>query len=357
MVMWRLLMSRLAERYGATIKDKDKYKLLRIIMEKQRYHFVGEHTVVKTCSWTRNALTQKRFCYKCKFYGIESHRCIQMSPTAYWCWNACLHCWRLRPQDVGFEWDETRMPDYSDEDMSELVNGIIKEQRRLLSGYKDDPRVDKKMFEEAMNPKHVAISLTGEPTLYPRLEEMIKEFHKRGLTTFLVTRGVRPDVIFGMEEKPSQLYLSMEAYNEEMYRWLNKPLVPNAWELTMTTLKGLSEYPRPTVLRITLIKGINMDERAVRGFSRLIEIMQPTYIETKAYMYVGASMNRLSRQNMPSHEEVLDFSRKLSKTTGYPIRSQSRASRVVLLSKRDKPIRHGKGCPEGWEQDEREYRR
>ena len=133
---------------GSKTLHSNPLRLLREIMEKQHYHFVGEHTVVKTCSWTRNALTQKRYCYKCKFYGIESHRCIQMSPTAFWCWNACVHCWRLRPQDVGFDWEETKMPDYFDEDMDVLVDAIIEEQRRLLSGYKKHSKVDPKMFEE-----------------------------------------------------------------------------------------------------------------------------------------------------------------------------------------------------------------
>lgn len=332
----------------STVSERKAYEVLRRVMEKQGYHFAGEHTVVKTCLWTRKALTERRFCYKCKFYGIESHRCIQMSPTAFWCWNACLHCWRLRPQDVGIELDETRMPSYADEDMRSLVDEIIKTQRSLLSGYKKHPKVDPKMFEEAMNPKHVAISLTGEPTLYDRLEDMIKEFHRRGMTTFLVTRGVRPDVLETMSELPSQVYLSVEAYNKEMYEWFNRPLVPRAWELTMKTLRLLRDYPRPTVMRITLIRGINMNDKAIEGFSKLIDIMQPTYIEPKAYMYVGASMKRLTRENMPSHKEVREFAEKLSKKTGYPIRSESRASRVVLLSKLEKPIRHGKGCPEGW---------
>ncbi len=329
------------------LENQQSYDMLKKIMEKQHYHFVGEHTVVKTCVWTRNALLQDRFCYKCKFYGIESHRCIQMSPTAYWCWNSCIHCWRLRPADVGFNWDETRMPVYN-EDPEILVDKVIETHKRILMGYKGNPRTNMKYFEEAMEPKHVAISLTGEPTLYDKLQDMIKAFHKRGLTTFLVTRGVRPDIILNFEEPPSQLYVSVEAYNKEMYEWLDKPLVPNAWELTIKTLRGLREYSSPTVLRITLIKGINMDDKAVTGFAKLIELMQPTYIEAKAYMHVGASMKRLSRENMPSHEEVIDFSKKLEKTTGYPIRSQSKPSRVVLLSRLEKPIRFGKGCPEGW---------
>ncbi len=330
--------------------EERAYRTLRSIMKRQGYHFVGEHTVVKTCLWTRKALTEKRFCYKCKFYGIESHRCIQMSPTAFWCWNACLHCWRVHPQDIGLDWDETKMPDYPDEDISELLDGVIKAQRELLSGYKSHPKVDPKMYEEAMNPKHVAISLTGEPTLYPRLEEFIRECHRRGMTTFLVTRGVRPDVLKMLAETtpPSQVYISFEAYSKEMYEWLNKPLVPRAWELTMESLKVLRDYPSPTVMRITLMRNINMNDKAVEGFSKLIEIMQPTYIEPKAYMYVGASTKRLSRENMPSFKEVKEFAEKLSKKTGYPVRSESRASRVVLLSMLDKPIRHGKGCPEGW---------
>ncbi len=331
------------------VSDKQgAYDILRKIMTKQGYHFVGEHTVVKTCAWTRYALTQNRFCYKCKFYGIESHRCIQMSPAAYWCWNACIHCWRLRPQDVGVYWDEARMPQYPEEDVEELADKVIETHVKLLTGYKGNPRANRKYYEEATRPKHVAISLTGEPTLYDKLPDLIKAFHKRGLTTFLVTRGVRPDMILNMEEPPSQLYVSVEAYNKEMYMWLDRPLVKRAWELTLETLKGLRDYPSPTVMRITLIKGINMDDKAVEGFAKLVDLMQPTYIEAKAYMYVGASMQRLNRSNMPTHDEVRQFSEKLSKATGYPVRSESKPSRVVLLSQLEKPIRFGNGCPEGW---------
>ncbi|HDM36274.1 MAG TPA: 4-demethylwyosine synthase TYW1, partial [Candidatus Syntrophoarchaeum butanivorans] len=33
------------------------------------------------------------FCYKGRFYGVASHRCIQMTPTIL-CNQACIHCWR-----------------------------------------------------------------------------------------------------------------------------------------------------------------------------------------------------------------------------------------------------------------------
>ncbi|MFB6308947.1 MAG: 4-demethylwyosine synthase TYW1, partial [Haloarculaceae archaeon] len=40
-----------------------------------------EHTAVQTCGWTKNAVRGEGKCYKYIFYGIESHRCIQMTPV------------------------------------------------------------------------------------------------------------------------------------------------------------------------------------------------------------------------------------------------------------------------------------
>ncbi len=344
MVMSNLRLS------DAVNRIPDPYKPLGEIMAKQKYHFVGRHTVVKKCYWTHTALVENRYCYKCKFYGIESHRDIQMSPAAFWCWNACLHCWRIRPQDVGIDVDETKMP-FAD-DPKEIVDGLIREYRRIISGYKGHPKADPKLIEEAMNPVHVTMSLTGEPTLYELLEDLIREIHRRGMTTFVVTRGIRPDVLSNLSEEPSQLYLSVEAWDKKSYNYFNRPLVPRGWELTMETLSILPSFSSPTALRITLVKNFNDGQDALKGFADMIKIGQPTYVEVKAYMWVGASRERLSKSNMPRHEEVRSFAWKLAELTGYKVIGEVKASRVVLLSTIDKPIRHGKGCPEGPEAPE-----
>ncbi|MET1102175.1 MAG: 4-demethylwyosine synthase TYW1 [Pyrodictiaceae archaeon] len=323
----------------------EPYRSLYAMLVKQGYVIVGRHSVVKKCHWTHAALTQRRFCYKCKFYGIASHRCIQMSPVALWCWNACLHCWRLRPTDT-MKWDETKLPWVDDPEL--IVEGSIEAQREVISGYKAHPRVDKKMFEEAMNPRHVAISLTGEPVLYPYLADLIKEYHRRGFTTFLVTRGVRPDILAELDEEPTQLYVSIEAWDKKSYNEFNKPLLPNLWESTLKTLEILPSFSSPTVIRFTLVKSFNMHDKALREWARLVEISQPTYIELKAYMYIGMSRQRLSKDDMPRHEEVLEFAKKLSELTGYNILSQQISSRVVLLSKLSRPIRVADACPGGW---------
>lgn len=339
----------------------EPYRSLYTLLKRQGYVLVGRHTVVKKCHWTHMALTQRRFCYKCKFYGIASHRCVQMSPSALWCWNTCLHCWRARPQDIGISWDQTK-PLWVD-DPEYIAKGTIEAQREILSGYKGHPKIDPRMYEEGLNPKHVAISLTGEPTLYSRLSELIEVYHKLGMTTFLVTRGVRPDVLANLDEEPTQLYVSIEAWDKKNYGYFNKPLVPKAWELTLETLQLLPSFSCPTVVRITLVKSFNMHEEALRGFAKLMQVAQPTYIEVKAYMYLGYSRGRLKPSDMPKHEEVLDFAKRLGELIGYNILSQQIASRVVLLSRLNKPIRVGEGCPgawkrwsEEWESEEAEYK-
>ncbi len=333
--------------------DAEKVEPLTLVMsrlKKQKYHLVGSHSAVKKCLWVHNALTQGRFCYKCKFYGIESHRCIQFTPATLWCWNACLHCWRMRPQDLGLrDEDLMRLPSVDDPEV--IADLAIEEHRRTVSGYRNvAPRL---MWEEAMNPVHVAISLTGEPTLYPRLGELIKVFHGRGLTTFLVTRGIRPEVLASLEEEPTQLYVSLEAWSEEMYNFFDRPLVSRGWEKTLETLEMLPSFSSPTVLRITLIRGFNMNDKDIRGFAKLIDKASPTYIEPKAYMHVGGSTGRLSRDNMPSMSEVLDFAEKLAAETSYKVASYSVPSRVALLTRLAGPvIRYGKGCPEAWKTEE-----
>lgn len=311
------------------------------ILRKQKYHVIGSHSAVKKCYWVHKALTEKMFCYKAKFYGIESHRCIQFSPSVLWCLNACLHCWRYRPS----KWHQ--FPGHVD-DPEFLVIMAVEEHRRTVSGYKKYPNVDRKMFEESLNPRHVAISLTGEATLYPRLSELIKEFHRRNLTTFLVTRGIKPEVLANLAEEPSQLYISLEAYDEESYKKFNNPVYQDLWRKTIETLELLPSFTSPTVIRITLVKSFNMCRKAVEGWSKLISIAEPTFIEVKAYMNIGASILRLSRSDMPSHEEVKKIAIELAQEIGYNVVSESVPSRVVLLSRLGKPIiRHG-NAPITW---------
>ncbi len=221
----------------------------------------------------------------------------------------------------------------------EIIEGSIKAQLKILSGYKGNPKTNRKKLKEALTPRQAAISLAGEPTLYKPIGELIRAFHKRGFTTFLVSNGTVPSALSSLSEEPTQLYISVCAPDKKTHKEICRPQIPNAWERLNETLEFLPSFKCPTVMRITSVRGINM--KMPDAYAKLIEKADPTYVEPKAYMHVGFSRLRLGYENMPTHREIREFATQLARETGYNIVDESEKSRVVLLSRLDKPIRFG----------------
>jgi tRNA wybutosine-synthesizing protein 1 len=304
------------------------------LLRQQKYQLIGSRktAAVKKCHWLHAALTSNRFCYK-NWYGIESHRCIQMTPTLA-CPNSCLHCWRVERGDPEVpSWREEDFMTYDDE--KTIFEQAIKAQFRILSGYKSNPDVVKERYVEALHPKHFAISLAGEPTLYERLGEFIELCRSKGFTTFLVTNGMYPERLAKLLDRgqPSQLYVSVNASSEEKFAVLSRCSLADGWQRLMKSLRLVREFRHPTVIRITLIKGVNNREGDVEGFAKLISLAEPWYVEVKGYMYLGYSRFRLGLENMPKHRDVLEFAKKLSGAGGYSLIANSLNSRVALLSR------------------------
>lgn len=303
-------------------------------MKRQRYKFFGEneHSTAKLCLWTKKSIKGEGVCYKQKFYGIQSHRCLQMTPCMY-CQLRCIFCWRTwehEPFKLPEKWDSPK----------ELIEESIRAQRVLLAGLGGIPeRIDKKKYKEAQNPKHVAISLDGEPTLYPYLSDLIKEYHKKNMTTFLVTNGTTPEVLESLEELPTQLYISLYGPDKETHKKVNAPLTKDSWEKILKTLELLPSLDTRKVIRLTLVKELNMIKP--EKFAELIKIAKPDFLESKAYMFIGGSRQRLKIENMPYYEDVKEFSLELNKHLGYDFIDEQPISRVILLSsgKKDPKIK------------------
>ncbi|MBC7107581.1 MAG: 4-demethylwyosine synthase TYW1 [Methanomassiliicoccales archaeon] len=298
---------------------------LLAILEKQQYKVFREHAAVKLCHWVRESLLRNRFCYKQEFYGIKSHRCLQMTPVVNMCTQSCLFCWRVQ----GFESFPASWCD-----PEEMLDALIEQQRFLVSGFKGDKRCEINRWQEAREPKHIAISLAGEPTLYPFLSEFIEVCHKRGLTTFLVTNGTKPEVLEKLDPLPTQLYVTVAAPNEEIYRKLCVPKIPDGWERLMATLKLLPSLNTRTVIRHTLVQDWNLGWE--EEYARLDEIADPTFIEPKGYVFVGQSRERMSLTNMPSHASIRDFGMRLGNLLGLEILKEKEDSRVVLLGEKER---------------------
>jgi tRNA wybutosine-synthesizing protein 1 len=118
----------------------------------------------------------------------------------------------------------------------EIADGLVKAQKTLVAGYGGNPEVKRALYVEALSPKHVALSLTGEPTMYPKMDELLSEFHSRGMTTFVVTNGTLPEAVAKWKTLPTQFYVSMVAPNEEVYQKFIRPSTPGLWKKYKKTL-------------------------------------------------------------------------------------------------------------------------
>jgi tRNA wybutosine-synthesizing protein 1 len=260
-----------------------------------------------------------------------------MTPTIANCNQKCIFCWRIQSGDnPETAWNETASPTKWDEPETIVAECVLKQQR-LVSGYKGNSHTGIHKYREAQQPKHAAISLAGEPTLYPLLGELIEAFHKRGFTTFLVTNGTNPEALTQLAAEPTQLYISLCAPDETTYKQTCRPQISNAWRKLNQTLNLLSTLKCPTVIRLTLARHINF--KNPERYAKLVTKANPTYIEPKAYMHVGFSRLRLGFENMPSHQEIKNFATQLAKHAGYNILQEAPESRVILLSQLEQPIK------------------
>lgn len=296
----------------------------RKLLEKQHYVFVGDHSAVKICSWTKHALSGGGMCYKGRFYGINSHRCIQMSPAINFCDMDCVYCWRERNNSSFGKVDQPHT----------LMEKAVEAQKKLLVGFKGHQRVDRQRFSESTEPMHVAISLNGETTYYPHLSELIHDIKRRGWSSYLVTNGQRPDVLKKIE-LPTQLYISLDAPNKELMEQITRAMHNNAWDRLMQSLDIMAALKGKTrtTLRLTVVKELNDIEP--EKYAKMFMKANADFIEVKAYMFVGASKEKLEQSNMPTHEEVKAFAEKIAQYCDYKIDDEHPPSRVVLMTKHD----------------------
>ena len=255
-----------------------------------------------------------------------------MTPVVDKCTQSCEFCWRVTPADIGVSWNQIDVSEKDVIPVNELMDAVLMANLRSLGGYNPEAGalVPEKKYKEARDPKHVAISLAGEPTLYPLISDLIDEIHHRGMTSFLVTNGTQPDVLSTMS-LPTQLYVTLAAPDERTYKTLCKPGIKDGWNRILKSQEILQSASTRTVNRLTMVANRNMHD--AREYSKLIDMGEPDFIEVKGYMFLGSSRGRLDQSNAPPHREIRAFSEKLATLTGYYVLDEQVESRVVLLSR------------------------
>jgi len=318
---------------------KDKPILPPIAKKKfeKIYGLAGNHSGIQICSWTKRAIRDKGVCYKQIFYGAECHRCAQMSPALAWCQENCIFCWRP------MEWmKQIKMDPKQVDEPEEIIQKTVEARKKLIVGIGGAHDVNKKLFQESLNkfPSHWAISLSGEPTIYPKLAEMIKQLKSNPevKTVYLVTNGQEPKRLKELKKKkslPTQLYISVSAPNEILFKKINKSLYEDGWKKLLESLEFLSKVGCSTVIRFTVIKGLNDKDEYLEEYAKLFEKSKTRFIEVKSYMFIGLSRDRLKIENMPYYKDIVEYSKKLAKhLPNYKIVDAHPPSRIVLFKRK-----------------------
>ncbi|KMZ72931.1 Sulfite reductase [NADPH] flavoprotein alpha-component [Zostera marina] len=297
-------------------------------LQKQGYKIIGSHSGVKLCRWTKSQLRGRGGCYKHSFYGIESHRCMETTPSLA-CANKCVFCWRHHTNPVGKEWR------WKMDDPIEIVNSALDEHKKMIKQMKGVPGVKQERLLEGLSPRHCALSLVGEPIMYPEINTVIDELHKRRISTFLVTNAQFPDKIKFLRPI-TQLYVSVDAATKDSLKAIDRPLFSDFWERFVDSLKSLHGKQQRTVYRLTLVKGWNAED--IDAYSNLLDIGQPDLIEIKGVTYCGStSTSSITMKNVPWHEDVKEFSEALAMKSGgkYEVACEHAHSVCVLLAKVD----------------------
>ncbi|TDZ14434.1 S-adenosyl-L-methionine-dependent tRNA 4-demethylwyosine synthase [Colletotrichum orbiculare MAFF 240422] len=314
-------------------------------LTKQGYSIVGSHSGVKICRWTKSALRGRGSCYKYSFYGINSHQCMETTPSLS-CSNKCVFCWRHGTNPVGTTWRWVVDP-------PELIfDGVKANHYNKIKMLRGVPGVRAERFAEAMRIRHCALSLVGEPIFYPYINEFLGMLHAERISSFLVCNAQHPDQLAALKAV-TQLYVSIDASNKESLRKIDRPLHRDFWERFQRCLDILREkrFKHRTVFRLTLVKGFNVDDE-VEGYARLVEKGLPCFVEIKGVTYCGtstASNAGLSMSNVPFYWEVSEFVTALEKRLNemglkYGIAAEHAHSCCVLLAS-DRFYKDGKWHP------------
>lgn len=298
--------------------------MLRESLEKQGYRLIGSHSGVKLCRWTKSMLRGRGGCYKHTFYGIESHRCMETTPSLA-CANKCVFCWRHHTNPVGTEWK------WKMDDPHLVLEGALKNHLNLIKQFRGVPGVKAERIAEGMEPQHCALSLVGEPIMYPEINAFVSLLHERKISSFLVTNAQFPEAIRNLVPV-TQLYVSVDAATKDSLKKIDRPLFRDFWDRFLDSLRALGEKGQRTVYRLTLVKAWNTEE--LDNYAQLVSLGSPDFIEIKGVTYCGESKaSSLTMANVPWHEEVVGFVQQLAeRLPDYALASEHEHSNCLLLA-------------------------
>ncbi|MFX0023581.1 MAG: hypothetical protein ACFE9S_14740 [Candidatus Hermodarchaeota archaeon] len=211
---------------------------------------------------------------------------------------------------------------------------------RLINRALTTPDEIMQAHHEALSPNHAAISLDGEPLLYPMISDYIQEFRNRNMTTFVVTNSTLPQKIISLDSLPSQLYLTLPASNENTYKKVCRPMLKSGWNKIMDTLNSIESLSCRTLVRLTAVKNLNINQESIKEYTKIIEKANPHFFEIKGFTLQAKALmikDRLKSSEQvkdffPEYEFLENFAQKFEKISGFPLIYRNKPSRDFLFA-------------------------
>ena len=193
---------------------------------------------------------------------------------------------------------------------------------------------------EALRPNHAAISLDGEPMLYPLMSDFVKEFKGRNMTTFIVTNGTLPERIKNLSVYPSQLYITLPAPNEQLYKKICRPMIKNGWPKIMDTMNLIESLSSRTLVRLTAVKDLNINENLLNEYFKIIEKANPNFFEIKGFTLQAKALlinerlksNKPLQDYFPEYDFLENIALKFEEISNFPLIYKNKASRDFLFA-------------------------
>jgi len=235
--------------------------------------------------------------------------------------------------------DDTLKNFIIDDDISCCIDSR-EEVERLINRELTNPDDIMQAHNEAMNPNHAAISLDGEPLLYPNMSGLVQEFQKRKMTTFIVTNGTLPERIKDLNSLPSQLYVTLPAPNEKLYKKVCRPMIKDGWKKIMESLELIESLSCRSVIRLTAVNNLNLTGEYVKDYIKLIEKANPNFFEIKGFTLQAKALlikERLKSEHplqyyFPSFEDLVEIAETFEVVGNIPLIYKNEPSRDFLFA-------------------------
>ena len=170
--------------------------------------------------------------------------------------------------------------------------------------------------------------------------KFVQEFKNLSMSTFIVTNGTLPERIAVLDPLPSQLYITLPAPNERIYKQVCRPMIKNGWQKINESLDLVNSLSCRTVLRLTAIKNLNIGKQFLRDYLDIIKKTNPNFFEIKGFTLQAKALSIRDRLKsdkplqyyFPEYKYLEDLALKFQEMSGFPMIYKNQASRDFLFA-------------------------